>query len=120
MEKITAQLSGYRQSPRKVRLVADAIKGKKAEDALAALALLPKRAADPMRKLLASALANALHNKKITARDLTVRSVMVDKSVTLKRRRPRARGSAFPIHKHTSHIKLTLSTDADLELKNKD
>jgi large subunit ribosomal protein L22 len=66
MATATAQLSNYRQAPRKVRLVADLIRGKNAEHALALLATLPKRASDPMAKLLKSAISNAKTDARTT------------------------------------------------------
>ena len=103
-----ATLHSYRQSPRKVRLVADVIRGKQVPQALAALRFLTKRAADPVRKLLESAVANAKTGHALTNEKLVVKSVTVDKGRTLKRSMPRARGHASPIHKRTSHITLVL------------
>lgn len=103
-----ARLTNYRQSPRKVRLVADLIKGKKVEAALMELDVLPKRAAAPIRKLIASAVANATHNFKVDSANLVVTNCTVDKGVMLKRSQPMSRGRAFSIHKHASHVVLTL------------
>ena len=104
MSDASASLSNYRQSPRKVRLVADLIRGKSAERALALLSTLPKRASDPMAKLLLSAIANA----KMAAGELYVSSIRVDGGVVFKRSMPRARGRSSPIRKRTSHITLSL------------
>ena len=103
-----ATLKTYRQSPRKVRLVADAIRGKEVSQALAALRFLTKRAADPLKKLLESAVANAKAGSGVSAEKLTVKSITVDKGRTLKRSMPRARGSASRINKRTSHITISL------------
>ena len=103
-----AKLQNYRQAPRKVRLVADLIKGKNINVAKAELMHLPKRAAAPILKLLDSAIANAGENVS----DLYVKKITVDKGVVLKRSMPRAMGRAFPIHKHTSHIFIELGTKA--------
>lgn len=103
-----ASLKNYRQSPRKVRLVADAIRGKKVADARTILTFLPKRAAKPIKKLLESALANATQAKQGTEATLTVERIEVNKGLTMKRIMPRARGSAYPIHKHSSHVSITL------------
>ena len=87
-----ASIANYRQSPRKVRLVADLIKGKKVKDAELALSFLPKRAATPLLVLLRSAVANATQNSGIKVENLVVSDVRVDKGVTMKRFMPRARG----------------------------
>jgi large subunit ribosomal protein L22 len=104
---ITARLNSYRQSPRKVRLVADAIRGKKIADAFVQLDLITKRATDPLAKLLKSAVANAA-NLGVDTDNLIVREIRVDGGVTMKRSMPRARGSAYPIRKRTSHVILVL------------
>jgi large subunit ribosomal protein L22 len=104
----SAKLTDYRQSPRKVRLVANLIRGKAAPEALSILSMLPKRAALPMEKLLRSAIANAKGDKLGTG--LFVSTISVDKGTVLKRFMPRARGSAAPIHKHSSHVNISLSS----------
>jgi len=103
-----AYLKSYRQAPRKVRLVANLIKGKTAERALVELAVLPKRASEPMKKLLLSAIANAKENDHIGIESLFVKEVRVDQGMILKRFIPKAHGSASPIHKHTSHVMIEL------------
>ncbi|MFA6386812.1 MAG: 50S ribosomal protein L22 [Candidatus Paceibacterota bacterium] len=102
-----AFLKNYRQSPRKVRLVADLIKGKRVSEAFTQLQNLPKRAALPIEKLLASAVANA-KSAGIVTEDLYVANVTVNEGIVMKRSMPRARGSASRINKRTSHIMLTL------------
>ncbi len=102
-----AKLTGYRQSPRKVRLVTDLVKGKKVNDALIQLSFLPKRAALPVEKLLRSAVSNA-KEKGIDENNLIVSNIEVNEGVVLKRIMPRARGSASRINKRTSHVTLTL------------
>ncbi|MCX6753943.1 MAG: 50S ribosomal protein L22 [Candidatus Nomurabacteria bacterium] len=102
-----AFLKNYRQSPRKVRLVADLIKGKRVSEAFTQLKNLPKRAALPIEKLLASAVANAKVSGIVTE-DLYVANVTVNEGIVMKRSMPRARGSASRINKRTSHIMLTL------------
>jgi large subunit ribosomal protein L22 len=115
--QITAKLNDYRQSPRKVRLVTDLVKGKKVEDAKNALSFLVKRAAKPIADLLDSAVANAEHNFKLTKDNLFVSNFRVDEGVVLKRRMPRARGMAYPINKRTSHIFLELDTIDNMPTK---
>ncbi len=104
-----ATLSNYRQSPRKVRLVANAISGKSADQALITLRFLVKRGAAPMEKLLKSAIANAKAIERLEPTDLIVKSVMVNKGIVLKRMMPRAMGSGSRINKRTSHIDIVLA-----------
>jgi large subunit ribosomal protein L22 len=103
-----AFLKNYRQSPRKVRLVAELIKGKRVTDAFVHLNALPKRATGPITKLLASAVANA-KQAGVAEENLLVANVTVDKGIVMKRSMPRARGSASRINKRTSHVTLTLT-----------
>ncbi len=107
---ITAKLNDYRQSPRKVRLVANLIRGQKAEKALDLLQMTVKRATDPIANLLNSAIANAKNNFSLNVEDLFVKSLTVDTGAILYRRMPRARGVAYAIRKRTSHVTLVLST----------
>lgn len=100
-----AILKNYRQSPRKVRLLATLIQGKNAEVALVQLDHFIKRGALPMKKLLAQAVANS--GKK--ASELTVKSARVDKGLVMKRFTPRAFGRASQILKRSSHIAIELA-----------
>jgi large subunit ribosomal protein L22 len=104
---ITARLKNQRTSPRKMRLVVDAIRGKKVDDALVRLSLITKRATDPLAKLIKSAIANA-KNVGVDTSDLIVKEVRVDGGIVMKRSMPRARGSAYPIRKRTSHVLVVL------------
>ncbi len=106
---VKAILKNYRQSARKVRLVADTIRGNKVNKALINLSFVPKRAAAPLKKLLESAVANAKHNYNLDLDSLVIKSIQVDQGFTMKRSMPRARGSAFPIRKKT--CKITLIVD---------
>ncbi len=107
----TATLSNYRQSPRKVRLVANLIRGKSVAAAKAELRFLPKRAAAPFSKLLTTASMSAkAADTTANEESLFISSVRVDKGVTLKRIMPRARGSASRINKRSSHIVVTLKS----------
>lgn len=103
-----AILKNYRQSPRKVRLIADLVRGKKASDALATLQFVDKRAAGPFAKVIESAVANATQAGK-NADKLFIKTVTVDKAPTMRRIRPRARGSASRINKRNSHIRVELA-----------
>ena len=101
----TATLRNYRQAPRKVRLIADLVRGKSAARALALLSMLPKRGAEPMAKLIKSAVSNA----KAEATELYIQKIEVNGGMVFKRQMPRARGRASLIKKKTSHITLSLS-----------
>jgi large subunit ribosomal protein L22 len=103
-----AFLKNYRQSPQKVRLVAKSIVGKSVDDAVMILSFMPKRAALPLQKLILSAKANASQAGSVEG--LKVENLEVNKGVTLKRIRARARGSAFRINKRTSNVTVTLSS----------
>lgn len=103
-----AILESYNQSPRKVRLVADLVKGKKVDAALSSLEFLPRRAAEPIAKLIKSAAANA-KAKGENADALIVQSIIVESSGILKRYMPRAFGRASAIRRRKSRVKVTLA-----------
>ena len=109
MKEYKAHLRYLRIAPRKVRLVARSIRGKSAKDAEVALKFTATKTAHPMAKLLHSAISNAKNNFNAIPENLFVKNVTVDKGPVLKRFMPRARGMASSIHKHTSHITITLS-----------
>ena len=94
--------------PKKMRLIADLIRGKRVERAQATLSLLNKKGAQPVLKLLNSAVANAKHNHNITSENLIVKSITVDGGPVLKRFMPKAHGRATPVRERTSHVKLAL------------
>jgi large subunit ribosomal protein L22 len=102
-----AILKNYRQSPRKVRLLADLVRGKKASEALTSLQFVDKRASGPFSKVIESAIANAKDQGK-SIEKLFIKTVQVNKAATLKRSMPRARGSASRINKRNSHISVEL------------
>ena len=103
-----AYLKNYRQSPRKVRLVADSVRGKDVERALTELRYVPKRASHVMKKLIESAISNAVTNHGREKDNLFIQNIRVDEGVTLKRMIPMSRGRAFGINKRTSNITLEL------------
>ena len=105
---IIAVSKGVTVSPRKVRLVADSIRGLSVEKALSAFLVLDKRGAAPLEKTLKSAIANAFHNAKVQKENLVIKSVDVLGGPALKRFHPSTRGRAHPYKKRTSHIKITL------------
>jgi len=109
MVEVVAKLRRLRIAPRKVRLVADLIRGKKVDEAINILTFLNKKAAKPVLKLLKSAIANAEHNFKLKKDNLFISKITVDEGPKFKRWMPRARGRADLILKRTSHITLVLS-----------
>lgn len=110
---VKAKLSRLRISPRKVRLVADLIRGKSVNEARYILKFTIKSAAQPLSKLLESAVANATHNFNLEETDLKVNHILVNEGPVLKRFRPESRGRTAPIQKKTSHIIITLSKVAE-------
>ena len=108
-----ASLKNYRISPRKVRVVADMIRGKNILEARTILETALKSAKHPLRDLLDSAVANASHNHKIDMESLFVKEIRVDQGFVLKRSMPMARGSAFPIKKRTSHVSIVLAPSVE-------
>ena len=104
-----ASVTSVRISPRKVRMVADAVRGKSVSQAMNILTFTRKKAAFPVQKLLKSAVANAVENDGVDDVDnLMIDRIAVDEGPTLKRYTPRARGRATPIRKRTSHIRIAL------------
>ncbi len=103
-----AFLKNYRQSPRKVRLVAGLVKGKNVADAVAELDFLAKRAGDPVKKLLLSAVANA-KQQGMEAENLFIKELRVDKGIVMKRMMPAAMGTGHRINKRTSHLSILLA-----------
>jgi len=107
---MNAQLSFVRITPRKMGMLVDQVRGKGINDALAYLRFSPrKNAAKTLAKLLKSAVANADQKGTVDVDNLYVKTILVGQAPTLKRFRPRAKGSASPIMKRTSHVKVTLA-----------
>lgn len=103
-----ATLKTHNQTPRKVRLVTDLVKGKSVAKALAALEFLPRRAAEPVAKLIKSAAANAKARGE-NVDDLTVKSIIVENAGMLKKYMPRAFGRASLIRRRRSRVLVTLA-----------
>ncbi len=117
---ITAKLRHLRISPRKVRLAVDLIRGLDVTEAENQLKFLPKRAAQPVLKLLKSAIANALNDFEAVKENLFVAKITVDPGPTLKRWMPRAMGRATPKLKRTSHVTIVLEfKDGKVPVKKK-
>jgi large subunit ribosomal protein L22 len=115
MNDASAKLINYRQSPRKVRLLADLVRGKTAEHAINLLATLPKRGSEPMIKLIQSAVANS----KLSSREVVISTIQVNSGIVFKRMMPRARGRSAPIRKKTSTITLGLQKRTEPKPKTK-
>ena len=110
--KITASLNRFRMSPRKVRLVADLVRGMNIKQAETQLRFLNKKAAKPILKLLDSAVANAKNNFKSSGKDLYISEIFVNEGQTLKRWRARAMGRSAAIKKRTSNVRIGLEERA--------
>lgn len=106
----TATAKYVRVSARKMRLVADMVRGKGVAEARTVLAFSTKNAAQVVTKVLGSAMANAENNHDMTADELFISMILVNEGPTLKRIRPRAMGRAFRVRKRTCHVTVELAT----------
>ena len=102
-----------RIAPRKVRLIADLVRGKEVGEAISILKLTNKRSSPVVEKLVKSAVANAEHNYDMDIDNLYISEIYADEGPTLKRFRPRAQGRASKINKRTSHITVVVKEYAD-------
>ena len=119
METGKATLTNYRQAPRKVRLLADMVRGKEVNEAIKTLRFTVKRGSLPMIKLIESAWANA-KNEGASPKDMfKVSKIAVDQGLVMKRSMPRARGRAFPIMKRCSHVTVVLARFEDTKKEDK-
>ena len=103
-----ATLKNARISARKVKIVADLIRGKDAKEALAIVKFTPKASSEVLEKLLKSAIANAENNHGMSSNNLYVAEIYANQGPTMKRIRPAAKGSGVRIRKRTSHITIKL------------
>jgi large subunit ribosomal protein L22 len=115
MATAKATLSNFRQAPRKMRLVVNAVRGKSVSEALTNLDFIAKKASSPVKTLIMSALANA-KALDIPTENLIVKTIKVDGGSIMYRRMPAARGSAHPIRKRTSSVFVELG---EKEVKSK-
>ncbi len=113
-----ATIKNLRISPRKTRLVVDAVRGKSVREAILILDTIHKKSSLPIKKLIQSALANAKKQDSMLESQLKINSIYVDAGMTLKRFRPRAFGRAYTIRKRSSHVTLTLG-ELDIVKKRK-
>ena len=109
MPKAEATLKYARISSRKVKIVADLIRGKDADEALAIVKFTPKASSEVIEKLLKSAIANAENNNGMSVENLYIEECYANKGPTMKRIRPRAQGRAYRIEKRTSHLTIVLN-----------
>ena len=108
VKEARATLKFARISSRKVKIVADLIRGKHVDEALAIMKFTPKASSEVLEKLLKSAIANAENNHDMKHENLYVAEIFANQGPTLKRIRPAAKGSAVRIRKRTSHITIVL------------
>ena len=101
---VKAIANGIRMSPRKVGIVAQLVRGRTVADALVILSHTPRRSAEPVRKVIESARANAEHNHNYKPDTLKIVSISVTPGPRFKRFRPAAHGRALPFQRKTSHI----------------
>jgi large subunit ribosomal protein L22 len=113
--KVHARAKYIRQSPYKVRQMLDLVRSLPVAEARSRLAFANRRAGEPVRKVLESAVSNASHNHALDADELYVVEAFADEGPTLKRYRPRARGRATRILKRTSHITIVVGDKRDEE-----
>jgi large subunit ribosomal protein L22 len=106
--EVQASTRHLRMSPTKVRLVIDIVRGMKVREAQAQLTFMKKAAAEPVLKLLNSAMANASHNFQMDKDTLYIKSIVADGGPMLGRWRARAMGRAAPIRKRSTHISIVL------------
>ena len=108
VKQARAELKFARISARKVKIVADLVRGKNVDEALAIMKFTPKASSEILIKVLKSAIANAENNHDMNHDKLYVAEIYANQGPTLKRIRPAAKGSAVRIRKRTSHITIVL------------
>ena len=106
---VQAVAKGVRMSPRKVGVVAALVRGRTVADALVILEHTPRRSAEPVEKVIASAKANAEHNHNLKPDTLKIVEISVSPGPRLKRYRPAAQGRALPFQRKTSHIRVVVT-----------
>lgn len=111
--EVTALTKYTRISPKKAREVSREIAGMPANEALELLKFIPRKAARLFYKTLHSAIANAENNHDLSSDDLVIKSAIVEEGPAMRRFKPAARGSAHPIRKRTSHLRVVLSEKAE-------
>ncbi|MFA6466888.1 MAG: 50S ribosomal protein L22 [Patescibacteria group bacterium] len=120
MVESKAKLNHLRISSKKIRLVADTIRGLDVVDALAKLPVIFKKSTPVIEKLLRSAVANATSKYNVKEEDLKIKSIVVNKAMDLKRWKPAAFGRAHPFRKASSHIEIVLVTKEGVKVTSKE
>lgn len=118
-----AKLKDFPTSPRKARLVADLIRGKKVSQAIGILSFQPQAAAPVMKKVLLSAVANWQNNfedAKVEEADLYVKAVMVDGGRMLKRLRPAPQGRAYRVRKRSHHLTIVVASRSEVAVEKRE
>ena len=110
---IRAKSKYVRQSPYKVRLVLNLIRGLEVNEALHILSFTKRKAAEEIKQVLESAIANAESSMGVSSSDLFISKAIADEGPTLKRFRPRARGRAGRINKRTAHLTIELESTGE-------
>ncbi len=112
--QVSATLKYIRHSPRKVRLVVDAVRGKQVDEALAMLRYMPQHSARDVAAVLKSAKANAENNLLLSAESLYIKEIVANEAPRMKRIHARARGRADRIIKRMSHVTVTVEDREEL------
>jgi large subunit ribosomal protein L22 len=120
MVESKAKLNHLRISSKKIRLVANTIRGLDVVDALAKLPIIFKKSSPVVEKLLKSAVANAVNKYNVKEEDLKIKSIVVNKAMDLKRWKPAAFGRAHPFRKASSHIEIVLVTKEGVKVTAKE
>ena len=120
MMEVKAKLKNVRISPKKIRLVVDAIRGLAVSEALERLQIIFKKSSPVIGKLLRSAVANAIDRYDVKEEDLVIKSVFVNKGLDLKRWKPAAFGRAHPFRKHSAHVEIVLTTKEGVKVVTRD
>lgn len=115
--EVKVRLNNFRAAPRKARQVVDLVRGKNVQEAVSILSFTINKSAQPVLKLLNSAISAAKNDFQLNENDLFISKITVDEGPKLKRWHPMSRGRAYPIIKRTSHIALTLSEVVQTEKK---
>ncbi len=114
-----ATLQFLKMSPRKVKLVIDVVRGLSIARAEEQLLNMPKKAAEPILKLIKSAEANAVNNFKLVKENLFIKKIAVNQGPVISRYKPRAFGRAFPIRKPTCHVEVIVAEKSAVAAVNK-
>lgn len=111
--EVIAYTKYSRISPKKAREVANELSGRPANEALELLKFIPRKAARLLHKTLHSAVANAENNHNLNSDDLVIKEAIVEEGPAFRRYKPAARGSAKPIRKRTSHLRIVLTESSN-------